>query len=65
MTESEIQTKYNRLIDLLRKMRGAQKEYFKYRARTDLDAAKKYEREVDHIIIEEVKNLKSNQTEMF
>lgn len=65
MTQEELQKKYDRFLHYVRKMRGHQKEYFKYRASSDLQMAKKYEREVDGLIAEEVKNQKSNQKEMF
>ncbi len=65
MTQEELQLRHNKLVDLLRKMRGAQREYFKYRATTDLQAAKRYEHEVDKMINEEVKAQKSNQRELF
>ena len=65
MTQDELQKKYDRLLDKTRQMRGWQKEYFKYRAGTDLEKAKRLEREVDAIISEEVKIQKSNQGEIF
>ena len=65
MTQDEIQKKYDRLVDRVRRMRGLQKEYFKYRASDDLKKAKTLEREVDQIIEEEVKTQKSNQQEIF
>lgn len=65
MTEAEIQTKYDRLLEKVRRMRGYQKEYFKYRASSDLQLAKRFEREVDQLIADEVKIQKSNQKEMF
>lgn len=48
-------------LDKVRKMRGYQKEYFKYRVRSDLETAKRYEREVDKLIEEEIKAIKSQQ----
>lgn len=65
MTQQEIQAKYDRLVDKVRQMRGAQKEYFKYRAKQDLDRSKRLEREVDQMIQEEVQRQKSGQQEMF
>lgn len=61
----ELQRKYDRLVDKVRRMRGYQKEYFKYRARADLDRAKILERDVDKIIAEEVAAIKSNQKTLF
>jgi hypothetical protein len=65
MTLEELQRKYDHLLNTIRKMRGHQKEYFRYRARSDLDLSKRAEREVDKIIAEEVKNKKSQQKELF
>lgn len=65
MTLEELQQKYDRLVDKVRKMRGVQKEYFKYRAKVDLDRARRLEREVDDLIGEEVKIQQSKQKELF
>lgn len=65
MTFEELQAKYNRLIDKVRRMRGHQKEWFRYHAKVDLDASKRFAREVDQLIDQEVKQQKSGQTEMF
>ena len=65
MNTEEIQKKYDRLLDKVRRMRGLQREYFKYRVGEDLKRAKAMEREVDQIIDEEVKAKKSNQPEIF
>lgn len=65
MSHEDLQKKYDQLLDKVRQMRGAQKEYFKYRAKVDLDRSKRLEREVDHLIDEAVKVKKSGQTEMF
>lgn len=65
MTPDELQTKYDRLIDLVRRMRGRQKDYFKYRARPDLDASKNLERQVDNLLKSEVEKKESKQQELF
>lgn len=65
MSNDELQQKYDRLFEKVRRMRGYQKEYFKYRVKNDLETAKRFEREVDKIIDDEVKLKKSNQTELF
>lgn len=65
MSQEELQLKYDRLVDKVRQMRGAQKEYFKYRAKVDLERSKRLEREVDQLITEEVNKIKSGQQEMF
>ena len=65
MTQEELQKKHDRLVDKVRRMRGMQKEWFKYRVGDDLKRAKVLEREVDQLIDEEVKLMKSNQPEIF
>lgn len=62
---TEITAKFDRLLEKVRRMRAYQREYFKYRAKSDLDLAKKFEREVDKMVEEEVKIKKSNQQELF
>lgn len=61
----ELQKKYDRLVDKVRRMRGVQKEYVKYRTRQDWDLSKRLEREVDALISEEVKQQKSKQQGLF
>lgn len=65
MTKEDLQKKYNNLVDKVRRMRAYQKEYFKYRARSDLEMSKRFEREVDKLIADEVNQQKSNQKELF
>lgn len=65
MTQEELQKKYDQLVEKVRRMRGHQKEFFKYRAKVDLDAARRFERDVDKLIEEEVKQKKSKQPAMF
>lgn len=65
MTQEELQRKYDHLLNLVRKMRGWQKEYYKYHASIDLKKAKYLEREVDILIDVGVKAIKSNQKELF
>ena len=60
-----LQKKYDRLLDLARKVRGHQKEYFKYRASSDLEKSKHWERQLDQFIKEEVTTKTSNQRELF
>lgn len=64
MSQEELQQKYDRLIDRVRRMRGRQKEYFKYRASSDLEAARRLEREVDKLLNEEVKAQQSKQNSL-
>lgn len=65
MTQEDLQKKYDRLFEKVRRMRGMQREWFKYRVGDDLKRAKVLEREVDQLIDEEVKLKKSNQPEIF
>lgn len=51
--------------DKVRRMRGHQKEYFKWRASSDLKFARQWEREVDNSIDQEVKTEKSNLNKLF
>ncbi len=65
MNMEDFQKKYEHLVDRVRVMRGCQREYFKYRAKVDLERSKRLEREVDGLIEEEVKRQKSKQQEIF
>lgn len=65
MTQQELQKKYDYLFDKIRRMRGVQKDYFKYRAKSDLEILKKIERDVDLFIEKEIKEINSKQTEIF
>lgn len=60
-----LQKKYNHLFERVRRMRAYQKEYFKYRASSDLKLSKQFEKEVDQLIATEVKEQKSKQKEIF
>jgi hypothetical protein len=64
MSTEELQTKYDKLFDKVRQMRGYQKEYFKYRASSDLEKSKRFEREVDQIIKDEVQKKESKQIDI-
>lgn len=65
MTYEELQAKHDRLVNYVRRMRGHQKEWFRYHTRDDLDRARKLEREVDKLIDAEVKEMKSGQRSLF
>ena len=65
MTPEEIHIKYARLVDLIRKMRGWQREYRKYHARGDLPKMRHYERQVDALIDAEVKAAAAKQKQLF
>jgi hypothetical protein len=65
MSQEELQKKYDQLMEKVRRMRGHQKEYFRYRASSDLQLAKRFEREVDEFIKKEIEQRKSNQKEFF
>lgn len=65
MTIDDLQKKHERLLDKTRQMREFQKRWYSYHIRTDLDKAKRLEREIDQFIAEEIKTQKSNQGEIF
>lgn len=65
MTHEEIKAKYDRLVDYVRRMRGWQKEYFRYRSSEAKSKAMALERQVDQIIDQEVKIQKSKQADLF
>jgi hypothetical protein len=64
MTQEDLQKKYDRLFDKVRRMRGWQKEYQKYHASSDRGLAKRFEREVDQLIKDEVDRKNSKQLEL-
>lgn len=59
-----LQKKYDRLIHMVRRMRGAQREYVKYYAKEDKAVMMHLQREVDKLIDEEVKFKKSKQNQI-
>jgi hypothetical protein len=61
MTPQELQLKYDRLVTNVYKLRNRQKEYFKYRASSDLEACKRLSKVVDDLVEEEIKYRKSKQ----
>lgn len=65
MDRELLEIKYRLLLDKVRRMRGVQKEYFRYRCSEDLKRARRLEREVDQIIQEEVKIKQSGIQELF
>ncbi|SFW16529.1 hypothetical protein [Chitinophaga sancti] len=60
-----LQKKFDRLFELARRTRGLQREYFKYRASSDLEKAKQWEKSLDAFINEEQKSRESKQKELF
>lgn len=65
MRYEELKTRYDRLVNKVKNMRLAQIDYFKYRGQGYLDKARRYERDVDEIIREEVKIQESKQQDLF
>lgn len=65
MTQEELQNRYDLLLDKVRRLRGMQKEFFKYRAKSDLKRCRVLERDVDKLIEGEVKIIKSKQKDLF
>ena len=47
--------------DLVKKMRDAQKEYFKTRSSDSLQRSKDYERKVDEVLLSREKRIKEEQ----
>lgn len=58
-------TRYSKLMDLIRRVRGHQIEYFRYRSRDILDKSKHLEKVLDAILKEEVKKKESGQKGLF
>jgi hypothetical protein len=65
MSAEQYRDKYERLLKKVSKMRAHQSAYFQYRSSRDLQEAKRLEREVDQMILEETKRKQSGQQEMF
>jgi hypothetical protein len=65
MSEKELQQKFDRFFLKVEKMRYHQTQFFRYKSTQDLQAAKNLEREVDHMIRDEVRIRKSGQGEIF
>ena len=65
MTQEDYKAKYDRLVNLVRFMRGYQRSYFKFRLGTDLKNSKKYEGLVDKVIEQEDEQKASKQQEIF
>lgn len=65
MTDQDYKAKYDRLVHIVRLMRGFQRSYFKFRLGVDLKNSKKYEAQVDKVIEQEDQLKASKQTEIF
>lgn len=65
MSQEDLQNKYDRLFLKVSNMRHFQKRWFKYNVRDDLDKAKRLEREVDVLIVEDNNKKQSNAQELF
>ena len=65
MTIEELQAKYDRLYQKVKKCRGWQREYKKYHIESDRQVMIRHERELDSMIAVEDKVQKSLQKEMF
>jgi len=61
--KQDLEKRYATLIEMVRRMRGYQRAYHMYHAGEDLRTKKRYEKKVDSIIAEYVKN--SKQQELF
>jgi hypothetical protein len=65
MNADILQKRIARLVEKVRLMRYHQRQYFKCRARSDLDKAKYYEREVDKLLTDEIKIQQTNRNDLF
>lgn len=65
MTYEELENKYNRFVERVRRLRGWQREWEKYHASTDKQVKRMLEREVDNLIKEETDLQKRKQKELF
>jgi hypothetical protein len=65
MNAEILQKRLERLVTMVQKMRHHQRQYFAYHARSDLDKAKYYERQVDRLLAEEVIIQKTNPGDLF
>lgn len=65
MDSATIEKKYNRLLELIVKVRHHQIRWFKFKTSVDLDKARYYERLLDKQLKEEIKQNESLQTELF
>ena len=50
MSNEELELKYERLLYSVRKMRGYQREYLRWKINRDMHNAKHWEREVDNLL---------------
>lgn len=64
MTEDLLKKRYSRLLTMVRKYRGLEREYFKYRVKTDLVKLKALAREIDAQIEKDITELNSNQLDL-
>jgi hypothetical protein len=64
MTPDEIKTRYNVLLERVRRMRGLQVHYKRYRTEDDRKRMVALERLVDNLVSEEVKRKESKQIEI-
>jgi len=65
MTQEDYKLRYERLLNLVFKMRGYQRSWLKYHLSRDRDNAKRYENEVDKMVEAETQRKDNKQSEMF
>ena len=65
MTTEELQKKYDRLYEKIKRLRGWQREYKKYHIESDRQIVVRLEREVDQMIKIETDLQKRKQNELF
>jgi len=65
MTDQDYKVRYDRLLNLVFKMRGYQRSWIKYHLSGDREKAKRYENEVDKMIESEAQRKDTKQSEIF
>ncbi|WP_343302882.1 hypothetical protein AAHN97_15150 [Chitinophaga niabensis] len=65
MDNETLQKKFDRLLELSRRVRGYRKEYEKYHASVDWEKTRYWERKLDAFIKTELKVRDSKQKELF
>lgn len=65
MTQDELQKKYDRLFDKARRVRGWQKQWYKYHVEQDRQMMVMQQRDLDNMIALEVAERKKRQKELF
>jgi hypothetical protein len=65
MNDQGLQIMYDRLLKAAIKLRSSQKKYYEFRTKEDLEDSKRYGRELDRILIDDIKIRNSKQEALF